>query len=132
MYCIIKKLWYNLIIQYLKDKGHEIINCDTDSTYRTDYPIYKKGSRLGASGEYDGVILICGTGVGISLDANKVPGIRAVVCSEQYSAKLSRRHNNSNIVAFGAKVIGIAPAEMIVDEFLNAEYADGRHQKNLI
>ena len=92
----------------------------------------KKVADLVASVEYDGVILIYETGVGISLAANKVPGIRAVVCSEQYSAKLSRRHNNSNIVAFGAKVIGIAPAEMIVDEFLNAEYADGRHQKNLI
>ena len=85
-----------------------------------------------ASGEYDGVILILGTGVGISLDANKVPGIRAVVCSEPYSAKLSRRHNNSNIVTFNERVIGIATDEMIVDEFLNAEYADGRHQKKLI
>ena len=120
------------IKKYLEDKGHEIINCGTDSTDRTDYPIYgKKVADLVASGKCEKGILICGTGVGISLAANKVPGIRAVVCSEPYSAKLSRQHNNSNIVAFGARVIGIATAEMIVDEFLNAEYEGGRHQKRI-
>ena len=120
------------IKKYLEDKGHEIINCGTDSTDRTDYPIYgKKVADLVASGKCEKGILICGTGVGISLAANKVPGIRAVVCSEPYSAKLSRQHNNSNIVAFGARVIGIATAEMIVDEFLNAEYEGGRHQNRI-
>lgn len=120
------------IMKYLKEKGHEVINCGTDSTDRTDYPIYgKMVADLVASGECERGILICGTGVGISLAANKVPGIRAVVCSEPYSAKLSRQHNNSNIVAFGARVIGIATAEMIVDEFLNAEYEGGRHQKRI-
>jgi len=120
------------IKKYLEEKGHEIINCGTDSPERTDYPIYgKKVADLVASGECEFGILICGTGVGISLAANKVPGIRAVVCSEPYSAKLSRQHNNSNIVAFGARVIGIATAEMIVDEFLAAEYEGGRHQKRI-
>ena len=81
-----------------------------------------------ASGQADGGILICGTGVGISLAANKVKGIRCCVCSEPYSAKLSKQHNNSNIIAFGARVIGIEMAKMIVDEWLNAEFMGGRHQ----
>lgn len=120
------------IQKYLEDKGHKIINCGTDSSERTDYPVYgKKVADLVASGECERGILICGTGVGISLAANKVDGIRAVVCSEPYSAKLSRQHNNANIVAFGARVIGTATAEMIVDEFLAAEYEGGRHQKRI-
>ena len=75
--------------------------------------------------------MICGTGVGISLAANKVPGIRAAVCSEAYTAALSRAHNNANIVAFGARVIGEAVAEQIVDAFLNTVYEAGRHQKRI-
>lgn len=122
----------NHITKYLEAKGHEIVNFGTDSEERTDYPIYgKKVADAVASGECERGILICGTGVGISISANKVKGIRAVVCSEPYSAKLSRQHNNANIVAFGARVIGSATAEMIVDEFLAAEYEGGRHQKRI-
>ena len=120
------------IKKYIEEKGHEVVNCGTDSSDRTDYPVYgKKVADLVASGECDFGVLICGTGVGISLAANKVDGIRAVVCSEPYSAKLSRQHINANIVAFGARVIGDATAEMIVDEFLSAEYEGGRHQKRI-
>lgn len=120
------------ITKYLTDKGYDVINFGTDSKERTDYPIYgKKVADAVASGECEYGILICGTGVGISLAANKVKGIRAVVCSEPYSAKLSRQHNNTNIVAFGARVIGTATAEMIVDEFLNAEFEGGRHSKRV-
>ena len=72
--------------------------------------------------EVDLGIVICGTGVGISLAANKVKGIRAVVCSEPYSARLSRQHNNTNILAFGARVVGIELAKMIIEEWLNAEF----------
>ena len=122
----------NHIKNYLESKGYDIINIGTDSNERTDYPIYgKKAADMVASGECDCGILICGTGVGISLAANKVKGIRAVVCSEPYSAKLAKQHNNANIVAFGARVIGPATAEMIVDEFLNAEFEGGRHQKRI-
>ena len=96
---------------------------------RCDYPIYgEKVANAVASGEVDLGILTCGTGVGISLAANKVKGIRAVVCSEPYTAKLSRMHNNTNILAFGARVVGPELAKMIVDEWLNAEYEGGRHQ----
>lgn len=120
------------IKEYLQNKGYEVVDVGTDSEERSDYPIYGKAvADLVASGECEKGILICGTGVGISLAANKVHGIRAVVCSEPYSAKFSRCHNNTNIVAFGARVIGEATAEMIVDEFLNTEYEGGRHQKRV-
>ena len=120
------------IKSYLQEKGHEIIDCGTNSSERTDYPIYgKRVAELVKSKECDYGVLICGTGVGISLAANKVDGIRAVVCSEPYSARLSRQHNNANIVAFGARVVGQATAEMIVDEFFSAEYEGGRHQKRI-
>ena len=120
------------VIAYLKEKGHEIINLGTDSPERCDYPIYGgKVARMVVSGEAELGILICGTGVGISIAANKVKGIRAVVCSEPYSAKLSREHNNSNILAFGARVVGIELAKMIIDSWLNAEFEGGRHQTRI-
>lgn len=122
----------NHITDYLKNKGYEVLNIGTDSTQRTDYPIYgKKVAEKVASGECDFGVLICGTGIGISLAANKVKGIRAAVCSEPYSARLTRQHNNANIIAFGARVVGDAMAEMIVDEFLSTEYEGGRHQKRI-
>ncbi|MST89012.1 ribose 5-phosphate isomerase B [Sharpea azabuensis] len=120
------------IKKYLESKGHEVINVGTDSTERFDYPISGyKVAKMVANKEVDCGVLICGTGVGISLAANKVEGIRACVCSEPYSAKLSKQHNNSNIIAFGARVIGIETAKMIVDEWLAAEYEGGRHQKRI-
>ena len=120
------------ITRYLEEKGHTVINVGTDNSDRADYPIYgEKAAQLVAKGEVDCGILICGTGVGISLAANKVPGIRAVVCSEPYSAKLSKQHNNTNMLAFGARVIGIELAKMIVDEWLNAECEGGRHQRRV-
>ena len=117
---------------YLEQKGYEIYNVGTDSTQRTDYPVYGQAvAKEVVSGRCELGILICGTGVGISLAANKIHGIRAAVCSEPYSARLSRQHNNANIIAFGARVVGESLAEMIVDEFLAAEYEGGRHQKRI-
>ena len=117
------------IKEYLEEKGYEVINVGTDSSERFNYPVSGyKVARMVADGEVDGGILICGTGVGISLSANKVHGIRACVCSDPYTAKLSKQHNNTNIIAFGARVIGIETAKMIVDEWLAAEYEGGRHQ----
>lgn len=122
----------NHIKNYLEEKGHEVINFGTDSDERCDYPIYgKKVADAVASGECERGILICGTGIGISLAANKVKGIRAAVCSEAYSARLTRAHNDANIIAFGARVVGIATAEMIVDEFISTEYEGGRHQQRI-
>lgn len=119
----------NEIKKHLENKGIDVIDVGTNSTERFNYPIsgYKVGSMVAAK-EADYGVLICGTGVGISLAANKIKGIRACVCSEPYSAKLSKQHNNTNIIAFGARVIGIETAKMIVDEWLAAEYEGGRHQ----
>ncbi len=118
----------NHIKAYLEAKGHTVINYGTDSTDRADYPIYgKKVADAIVSGECELGVLICGTGIGISMAANKVKGIRAAVCSEPYSAALTRRHNNSNIIAFGARVVGPAVAEAIVDAFFDSEFEGGRH-----
>lgn len=120
------------IAAWLKEKGIEVINVGTDSPERFNYPVSGyKVARMVADGEADGGILICGTGVGISLAANKVRGIRACVCSDPYTARLSKQHNNTNIIAFGARVIGIETAKMIVEEWLSAEYEGGRHQTRI-
>ena len=122
----------NEIKAYLERKGIEVVNVGTDSTERFNYPVSGyKVAKLVASGEVDGGVLICGTGVGISLAANKIHGIRACVCSDPYTAKLSKQHNNTNIIAFGARVIGIETAKMIVDEWLAAQYEGGRHQTRI-
>lgn len=120
------------IIAYLEELGHEVIDFGTHTAERCDYPVYgEQVANAVANGQAERGILICGTGVGISLAANKVRGIRAVVCSEPYTAMLSRQHNNTNILAFGARVIGIELAKMIVREWLTAEFEGGRHQKRI-
>ena len=120
------------IIAYLESKGHEIVDYGTDSTESTDYPIWgEKVANAVAGGEVEKGIAICGTGLGISLACNKVNGIRACVCSEPYTAKYSRLHNNCNIICFGARVIGIEMAKMIVDEFFETEFEGGRHQRRV-
>ena len=119
----------NQVMEYLEEKGYEVINYGTNTPESCNYPEFgEKVGRAVVSGEVDCGILICGTGVGISLAANKVKGVRAVVCSEPYSAKLSKQHNNTNILAFGARVVGIELAKMIIDEWLGAEFEGGRHQ----
>ena len=119
----------NQVMEYLEEKGYEVINYGTNTPESCNYPEFGvKVGRAVVSGEVDCGILICGTGVGISLAANKVKGVRAVVCSEPYSAKLSKQHNNTNILAFGARVVGIELAKMIIDEWLGAEFEGGRHQ----
>ena len=122
----------NIISEHLKERGCEVVNFGTDTSESFDYPIagYKVGKAV-ANGEVDLGILICGTGVGISLAANKVEGVRAVVCSEPFSAKLSRMHNNTNVLAFGARVVGSELAKMIVDEWLDAEFEGGRHERRV-
>ena len=117
---------------YLEEKGIEVIDVGTNSTSRFNYPVSGyKAAKLVAEGKADGGILICGTGVGISLAANKFKGIRACVCSEPCTARLSRMHNNSNVLAFGARIIGVEMAKMITDAWLDAEYEGGRHQRRV-
>ena len=120
------------IAGYLTKKGHFCRDYGAFGEERVDYPVYAKAvADAVVSGENEVGILICGTGIGISIAANKIKGIRAVACSEPYSAMLARQHNNANILAFGSRVIGTATAEMITDMFLSAEYEAGRHQKRL-
>lgn len=122
----------NEIKEHLESRGIEVIDVGTNTAERFHYPISGyRVARMVSAGEVDGGVLICGTGVGISLAANKVHGIRACVCSEPYTAKLSKQHNNTNIVAFGSRVIGIETAKMIVDEWLDAEFEGGRHQTRI-
>lgn len=120
------------VVEYIKAQGHEVVDYGTNSTESCDYPVY--GEIVGkavASGEVEKGILICGTGLGISLAANKVPGVRAAVCSEPYTARMSRAHNDCNILAFGARVVGSELAKMIVEVWLNTEFEGGRHQRRV-
>ena len=113
---------------YIESKGIEVVDYGTDSHESMNYPSVGYPVCQDVVNErLDGAILICGTGVGMSLVANKVKGIRAVCCSEPYSATLSRQHNNSNVLCFGARVVGIELAKMIVDAWLDAEFMAGRH-----
>lgn len=118
-----------IIKQYLEEKGHEVVNVGTDENESVDYPDYaKKVCDMIKKGNVRLGIAICGTGVGMSIASNKIKGIRAVCCSEPYSAKLSRMHNNSNVLCFGARVVGEELAKMIVDEFISTDFLGGRHK----
>ena len=122
----------NHLVGWLKDNGYEVVNFGTDSTESTDYPIYaEKVAKAVVSGECDRGILICGTGIGISISANKIHGVRCALCSEPVSAALSRQHNDANIVAMGARTIGPVMAEEIVRTFLTTEFQGGRHARRV-
>jgi len=118
-----------VIMQYLDEKGLAYKDFGTFDTERCNYPEYAlKAANAVVSGECDKGILCCGTGIGISIAANKVKGIRCVVCSEPYSALLSRQHNNTNMLAMGSRVVGGDLAKMIVEQWLTGVYEGGRHQ----
>ena len=123
----------NQIKAFLEEKGYQVINYGTDTDESCDYPIYgEKFGRAVASGEVDAGVLIFGTGIGISIAANKVKGVRAAVCSEPVTARLTKEHNNANIIAFGARIVGIEIAKAIVTAWLDAEYiGSGRHEKRV-
>lgn len=120
------------IVKYLKEKGHEVINLGIDQVERTDYPLRGADvARTVASGRAERGIVICGTGVGISIAANKVRGIRCACVSEPVSAMLCRAHNNCNMIAFGARIVGLEMAKAIVDAFLDTEAEGGRHAERV-
>ena len=123
----------NIIKEHLESKGYEVLNLGTDSTESCDYPVYgEKVGRAVADGEADLGIAICGTGVGISLAANKVKGIRCALCHDCFSAKATRLHNNANMLAMGAGVIGPNLAREVVDIFLNTPFSDEeRHNRRI-
>ena len=124
----------NELIEYMTEKGYECVDYGTGydengEIIQCDYP--NKGREVGEAvvrKDVDYGVLMCGTGIGISVAANKVPGVIAAVCSEPYSAKLTKQHNNANVIAFGARVVGVELAKMILDEFFGAEFEGGRHQ----
>lgn len=119
----------NEIMAYVQSLGHEVVNLGVDSTESCHYP--EIGAKVGhavVEEDYDCGILICGTGVGISIAANKVKGVRAAVCSDVTTAHFVKEHNNANIIAFGARIVGNELAKDIVKAYLEAEFMGGRHQ----
>ena len=120
------------IIKYLTEQGMELFDFGTYTEDSCDYPdIAEKVAKAVANGEYEKGILICGTGIGISIAANKVDGIRAALCGDVYSAKMTRKHNDANILCMGGRVTGRELAFMICDTFLSEEFEGGRHQNRI-
>ena len=120
------------IKKMLEEKGHEVLDFGHHSSESCDFPIYgKKVADSVASGECDCGVLICGTGIGISLAANKVKGIRCAHCNDPLSARLTKQHNNANIIAFGARIIGIETAKAVVNEWLDAKFLGGKYQRRI-
>ena len=120
------------IREFLIESGYNVKDLGTDSSRSVDYPDF--GIAVGecvAKGECDRGIVICGTGIGISISANKVKGIRAASCSDPYSARLAREHNNANVLALGARIVAPEYARIIVKAWLDAQFLEGRHQKRI-
>lgn len=122
----------NQIIKYLESENYEVKDFGTYSTDSCDYPdIAQPVAEAVAAKEFDFGILICGTGIGIGIAANKVPGIRAALCSDTFSAHATRQHNNANILTMGQRVVGTGLALDIVKTFLSAEFEGDRHIKRI-
>ena len=122
----------DVVKNLLAERGLEYQDFGTYTTDSCHYPIYgARAAKAVASGECDLGIVICGTGIGISMAANKVKGIRCALCSDTFSARMTRIHNNSNMLAMGARVIGVELAKDIVNAWLDAEYEGGRHQARI-
>ena len=120
------------IMIHLKDIGVEFEDLGTYSEESVDYPVYAhKLGKAVAAGEYERGILICGTGIGISMAANKIDGIRCALCSDCYSAEMCRRHNNANVLAMGGRTLGAELAKKIVDTYLGTEFEGGRHERRV-
>lgn len=120
------------IKEHLEHRGIEYIDCGTYSHESVDYaPIAKKTCDRVVSGECEKAILCCGTGIGISMAANKVKGIRAACCSDYFSAKYTRMHNDANALCMGGRVVGVGLAIELVDVFLDTEFEGGRHQRRI-
>jgi len=119
----------NVIAEHLKNRGFDIVDCGIYENKSVDYPdIAVKVCEQITSGACERGILVCGTGIGLSRAANKIKGIRAAACSEHFSAKYTRLHNNSNILCLGGRVIGVGTAIELVDLFVDTEFEGGRHQ----
>lgn len=121
-----------IIKEHLKSEGIEVIDYGANSGESVDYPDY--GQKVGeavVSGECDRGIVLCGTGIGISIAANKVKGVRCALCSDPFSAKMARMHNDANVISLGGRVLGDALAKDIVDSWLKSEFEGGRHERRI-
>ena len=122
----------NTLVSVLTELGHEIDDQGCNSTESVDYPNFAKSvGALVKEGKCQCGILICGTGIGMSMAANRIPGIRAALCNEMFSAKMSREHNDANILCLGARVIGPGLAAEIVRTWMTSDFAGGRHQRRI-
>ena len=120
------------VIKELTELGAEVVDLGTYDESSVDYPVYGlKVAEAVASGDCDAGVLMCGTGIGISISANKVKGIRAAVVTNEFMAEMTKRHNNANIIALGGRVVTPEQAESIVKAWFTAEYEGGRHQRRL-
>lgn len=120
------------VISTLEELGAQVVDMGTYSTESVDYPVYgKKVADAVANGECDLGVVMCGTGIGISIAANKVKGIRAAVVTDEFMAEMTRRHNNANIIALGGRVITPEKAKSLVKAWYTAEFEGGRHQKRI-
>jgi ribose 5-phosphate isomerase B len=122
-----------ILAAYLRDRGHEVIDKGTDSTAAVDYPDFAEavGKAL-IDGEAERAVLICGSGVGASVAANKIPGIRAAVCHDSYSARQGVEHDDMNVLVLGARIIGVELARELVNNFLVAKFsAEERHRRRV-
>lgn len=120
------------VISTLEELGAQVVDFGTYSTESVDYPVYgKKVADAVASGECDLGVVMCGTGIGISIAANKVKGIRAAVVTNEFMAEMTRRHNNANVIALGGRVITPEEAKVLVKAWYTAQFKGGRHQKRI-
>ena len=121
-----------LLADMLEAAGYELLDLGTTGPESVDYPDY--GAAVGravADGRADRGVLVCGTGVGIGIAANKVPGVRAAICNDLFTAKMARAHNDANVVALGSRVVGVGVAREIVNLFLTTEHEGGRHARRV-
>ena len=122
----------NVIIKHLKEQGREVLDVGCFTPESVDYPVIAKElCKKITDGEAELGILVCGTGIGMSMAANKIKGIRAACCSDTFSARLTRNHNNANVLCLGGRVVGPGLALDLVDNFVNAEFEGGRHQRRI-
>ncbi|MEN8231314.1 MAG: ribose 5-phosphate isomerase B [Thermodesulfobacteriota bacterium] len=122
----------DIVKSVLKELGHDIDDQGCNSSESVDYPNFAKAvSSLVRNGECERGILICGTGIGMSMAANRIPGIRAALCHEMFSARMSREHNDANVLCLGARVIGQGLAAETVRTWMTTDFAGGRHQRRI-
>ena len=120
------------LLEYLREKNYEVVDCGVCTSDSVDYPdLAEKAARAVLDGKADLAILVCGTGIGMSIAANKVRGIRCALCTDPYSAQMAREHNNVNAIALRARKVPLESNRAILDSFFNAQFEGGRHQRRI-